>query len=697
LDQDLATSRKSIQGTKFPGKSNGGAEETNAGLEVAVNVFSSKSKGKAHHREHQQADKKKKKKKKQKQKEKLKAKDERALKLKVKSEEEVRREELQKAGVLPSANVLLKGNGKGEVFKEASNEKGSWTKTSEEHSKLHIKGKSLPILDSENTRDRNQNGAVNSDKERKGNEGKEWPIRTVHQYTHDNMSSLDSTIAYLSQPEQVLSHLTTSRLPISPDLGDVPQKHDWTESIKDNGLNADPMNAWSKPSEDWLRNKNRWFGSFSNADQDVTNSRMKPDQWIHIPSVSESAYRETGGSDLLGIHGFSRPVGKDASQDRQPHFSASAGKTVPEEILPRFSASVGKTVPDNRLPHFGASLGKDMPGNKAYTWKASQTNISGWPGLNPKEERRYFSGNSVYGSPNTRWSRFSVESLKHGNLAGNIKTVPELPIDQSKSWNRNGYNIDETSDNWPNFPLEAGTSIQRPIPYSWPKYSDEITNQNSITIGKTDAWSKPSLDPTVFKQQVVSNGWSQMQASHQKPLSAIDTAIAHNTKEASSNKQWPHFAYHRVTSSPQILAQQQKEAQQRASHRSAYIAVSVIAPPGKSKGLSKTQSRTNGSLLTAHNKMNELPTKLFATPFPDKMDQLLAMRSEKQKFPEEDNLLEEQLVDLAVAGQQQQQQQQGSVVPWSHARHLDKIQVFVSFGTLYSFCVLGVNFMRPCL
>jgi hypothetical protein len=148
-----------------------------------------------------------------------------------------------------------------------------------------------------------------------------------------------------------------------------------------------------------------------------------------------------------------------------------------------------------------------------------------------------------------------------------------------------------------------------------------------------------------------------------------------------------------VTSSPQILAQQQKEAQQRARHRSAYIAVSVIAPPGKSKGLNKTQSRTNGSLLPANNEINEPPTDPSVTPLPDKMDELLAMRSDKQKFPEGGDLLEEQLVDLTVAGQQQQR----SPLPWTHARHHDKIQVFVSFGIVYCFCVLGRNLVRPYL
>lgn len=675
MDQDLSTSRESLQGTKSLGKQNSGTEETNAGVGEGVNVL---SKEKAHHRKHQQADKKKKKKK-QKQKGNLKAKDEKAQKLKVKGEEEIRREELQKAGVLLPANVLFKGNDKGKVFKETSNVKGYWTETSKEPSKSHIKGKSMQTLDSENARYKNQNRAMNSDKESKGNEGKEWPIRTVQKYTLDHMSSIDSAIAYLSQREQVLSHLKTNRLPIPTKLSDVPQKYDWPDSLKDNGLQPDPTNTWLKHSADWRRNKNKWFGSLSNPDQDMTHSQRKPDEWTNIPSISESAYRETDRNDLPGIHGFSRSASKDVSENRLPHFRGS----------------IGKNVSENRLPHFGASLGKDIPGNKAYTWGESQTNISSWPGLNPKEERRYYSGNQVYSIPNTGWPRFSVESLKHGNLLGNVKTWPDLPMDQSMSSNKDGYSIDETSDDWPNFPLETGISIQSPVTYSWPKYTDETTNQNSIAIGKINAWSKPSLDPSVFKQrEVTTNTWSHMQPSHQKPLSAIDRAIAHHTKEASSNKQWPHFAYHRVTSSPQILAQQQKEAQQRARHRSAYIAVSVIAPPGKSKGLNKTQSRTSGSVLLTHNEINEPATEPSVTPLPDKMDELLAMRSQKQKFPEGGDLLEEQLVDLAVAGQQQQQR---SAVPWTHTRHLDKIQVFVSFGIVHSFCVLGRNLMRPCL
>jgi hypothetical protein len=652
LDQDLATSRESLQGTKSLGKSNSETEETKAVEWEDVNILSSKSKEKARHRNHQQADKKKKKKK-QKQKGKLKAKDEKAHKFKVKGEKEIRREELQKAGVLLPANVLFKGNEKGKVFKETSKVKGYWTKTSEEPSKSHIKGKSIQTLDSENARDKNQNRAMNSDKESKGNVGKEWPIRTTQEYTLDHMSSIDSAIAYLSQPKQVLSHLKTNKLPIPTKVSDVPQKYDWPDSLKDNGLDPDPTNTWSKHSADWRRNKNKWFGLLSNLDQDMTDSQKKPDEWTDIPSISESAYRETSRNDLPGIHAFSRSVSKD--------------------------------VPENRLPHFGAPLGKDIPANKAYTWRESQTNITSWPGLNPKEERRYYSGDQVYSSSNMGRSRFSVESLKHGNLAGNVKTWPDLQMDQSMSSNKHGYIIDETPDNWTNFPLGMGISIQSPVTYSWPKYTDEIANQNSITIGKINTWSKPSLDPSVFKQrEMATNTWSHMQTSHQKPLSAIDTAIAHHTKEASSSKQWPHFAYHRVTSSPQILAQQQKEAQQRARHRSAYIAVSVIAPPGKSKGLNKTQSRINGSVLPAHNEINEPATEPSVTPLPDKMDELLAMRSEKEKFSEGGDLLEEQLVDLAVAGQQQQQR---SAMPWTHTRHLDKIQVFVSFGILYSFCV----------
>jgi hypothetical protein len=79
------------------------------------------------------------------------------------------------------------------------------------------------------------------------------------------------------------------------------------------------------------------------------------------------------------------------------------------------------------------------------------------------------------------------------------------------------------------------------------------------------------------------------------------------------------------------------------------------------------------------------------------MDELLAMRSNKQKFPEGGDLLEEQLVHLTVAGQHHQQQQQRSPLPWTHARHHDKIQVNVSFGIVYYLCVLSRNHMRPYL
>jgi hypothetical protein len=55
------------------------------------------------------------------------------------------------------------------------------------------------------------------------------------------------------------------------------------------------------------------------------------------------------------------------------------------------------------------------------------------------------------------------------------------------------------------------------------------------------------------------------------------------------------------------------------------------------------------------------------------------MRSEKQKLSGGQDVLEEQLVDMTVAGQQQR-----SAIPWSHARHLDKIQVFIVFGNTCS-------------
>jgi hypothetical protein len=64
------------------------------------------------------------------------------------------------------------------------------------------------------------------------------------------------------------------------------------------------------------------------------------------------------------------------------------------------------------------------------------------------------------------------------------------------------------------------------------------------------------------------------------------------------------------------------------------------------------------------------------------MDQLLAMRSEKQKLTGGEDLLEEHLVDMAEAGQQQR-----STIPWSHARHLDKIQVFIVFRNTCSMSV----------
>jgi hypothetical protein len=660
LDQNLATSRRSLEETEFLGKSNHRAEESAAIVDEAVNVFGNKSKEKMPQRKHQQADKKKKKK--QRQKEKLKTKEEKETpKMKVKGKEEITREELQKAGALPPANAMFKGSAKGKTLsetpKETSKVKSYWTEISEGSPRSKIKGNSLQYLDSADSRDRNQNKLMNSDRESKVDKNKELPIKHVQKERHDHMSSIDSAIAYLSGPEH-LAHLSADKLPSPTKSSKVPGRFDWHQSLKDD-VNVNPVNSWSKPSVDWRNNRYNWFGSFRNSkpDQDLKNSHTKLDEWAKFSSGSESTYRERDRNDLEGM----------------PYFSGSLGK---------------EDLHDSGMPDFSESRDKGIPKDKAYTWNESRISINSWPDMNPKEERRYYSGDPVYNSPNTGWPRFSVESLKHGNLAGNVKTWP--PIDQSMGSNKDGYSLEETSNKWPNLPLETHLSIQSPNTYSRPNYSDDNTNRNSIIANNINAWTKPSLDPSLTKQsEVMTNTWSQIQSSHQKPLSSIDSAIAHHTKEASSSKQWPHFAYHRVTSSPQILAQQQKEAQQRARHRNAYIAVSVIAPPGKNKGLNKTQSRSNDSLLqaseNAQNKVNEPPVKPSVAPLPDKMDQLLSMQSENEEFPDGGNLLEEQLVDMAVAGQQQR-----AVMSWSHARHLDKIQVwlFLSLGTVYSTSVL---------
>jgi hypothetical protein len=640
---------------------------------VGEAVFSNKSKGKTQHRKHQHEDKKKKKKKKQRQKENMKTKEEKeTLKFKVKGKEEIRREELSKAGILSPANVLLKGNEKGDipkVSKETSKVKSYLGKISEDPPRSEIKGNSLKYLDSANTRDRNKNKSFDSNRTPTENG---WLSRQAQNDRNGHMSSIDSAIAYLSSSEQPLAHLNTNKLPAPAKSNKVPDRYDWRESLKDDGTDLYRINSWPKPSVNWHRNSNNWYGSFSNSKphQDMENSYRRPDEWARILSGSKSAYRETDRNDFAGIPGFSASLGKDVPESKISGFSASLGKDVHESRIPDFSRYLGKNVPESRMADFSSSRGKDVPESKARTWKESRTKFN-WSGLNPKEERRYYSGDRVYNSPNTAWPRFSVESLKHGNLAGNFKAWPDIPLDQSMGWNENGNNLDETSDNWPNF------SITNPPTYTWPNISDYNANHNSIVDGKTSAWSKPSLDLAISKErEVMTNTWSESHSSHQKPVSAIDTAIAHHTKEASSSKQWPHFAYHRVTSSPQILAQQQKEAQQRARHRNAYIAVSVIAPPGKWKGLNKTQSRTNSSQLqapeNARNNISGPPAKPSAAPLPDKMDQLLEMRSGKQKFPDGGDLLEEELVDMAVMGQQERVD-----MPWNHARHLDKMQVFI--------------------
>ena len=615
-----------------------------AGEGEAVRVFSNKNKEKMQHRKYQQAEKKKKKTK-QKQKENLKETEEtEVLTFKEKSKEEIRREELEKAGVLPPANPVFKDN-----------EKGKMSKVSKEISHSKIKDNSLPSLNSANIRDRNQHNEMNFDKETK-EISKEWSIVQAQKANSDHVSSIDSAIAYLSEPKQARTHLNNKKLPTPTKSSHVHEQYNRSQSLKDIIKSINRTHTLSNPSVDRPHNRNKFYGSVSNSESDqVISSRIKSDDWIKTPSGLGNIYEHTHRKNIVGT--------------------------------PSFSGSLGKSTPGNRMPAFRNSLDKGMPENKANSWKELQTGINRWSVLNPKAERRYYGDDLVYNSPNKGWPRFSVESLKHGNLAGNVKTWPELPVYQGMDSNKEGYVIDETSENWPNFPLGTHISMPNPYAYNWPKYSDDNTSQNSITSGKISAWSKSSLNPFMSKEtEVNTNTWSHITHPHQRPVSPIDTTSAHHTKEASSSKQWPHFAYHRVTSSPQILAQQQKEAQQRARHRNAYIAVSVIAPPGKSKGLNKTQNKTNSSLLQtpqkSWNKVNQPPTKPPATPLPDKMDQLLAMRSGKQKFSGGEDVLEEQLVDMAVAGQQQR-----SAIPWSHARHLDKIQVFIIFRNMCSMSV----------
>jgi hypothetical protein len=664
LDHDLVTSRKSLLEAKSLGKSKSEDEKKSAGEEEAVHLFSNKNKEKMQQRKYQQAEKKKKKKK-QKQKEKVKATDEKeAPDFKVKSKAEIRREELEKAGVLSPTNVVSNGN-----------EQEKMSNVSKEINNSKIKDDSLPPLKSADILERNQKNETNFDKEAK-EIGREWSIMQAQKANSNYMSSIDSAVAYLSEPEQALAYLNNNKLPSPTKSSNVRDKYGWSESLKDTATDTNRTYTWSNRSADGRRNTNKLYGSFSNSesDQKVVTSHIKSNDWIKSASRLENTY---------GVKDSKHPGGMRS-------FVGSLGKSMHENRLPHFRDFLDKAISKNRRPAFGGSLDKYVSENKAHSWKKLQPGVNRWSGLNPREERRYYSGDPVYNSPNQGWPRFSVESLKHGNLAENVKTWPNLPIDQSMDSNKESYSIDETSDTWPNFHLGIHTSMQNPYAYNWPKYTDS-TSQNSITSSKISAWSKPSLDPSMPKEtKVNTNTWSHVKHPHQKPVSAIDTTLAHHTKDASSSKQWPHFAYHRVTSSPEILAQQQKEAQQRARHRNAYIAVSVIAPPGKSKGLNKTQNKNNGSLLQtpekAWNKVNEPPTEPPATPLPDKIDQLLAMRSEKEKFPDGEDLLEEQLVDMAVAGQQQH-----SAMPWSHARHLDKIQVL----SLQK-CVWYICFRQKC-
>ncbi|PSN35053.1 hypothetical protein C0J52_24065, partial [Blattella germanica] len=644
LDQDLVSSRKSLEEVKSLQKSSHRTEKKKDG-EDAINALSNKTEVTKEHRKHQQGEKKKKKKKKQRQKEKLKNKAEKEkAKLKGKGKEEIRREELEKAGVLPPTNLLFKGKEKGKTSKgsiETSKTKSYWTKSSsssKDSTHTKIKGNSLPFVDLGKNSNVNQKEILAPAVEPKEIKYVELGNNNSNRKeANDRMSSIDSAIAYLSEPTQSLDDIN-NKLPDENKNNKYRHPSNW---MKMDDIDNRIDDSWPS-NEDILsnnNNKNKWYGT-------VRNTKLNKD--INIPKGNQNIWdKQLTGSGISKFREFAR---NDLIGSSQYNVQDKDGAT--------------------------------------YSWKNSGTNFNNWPDAsktNPKEERRYFSGEPVYNSPNTGWPQYSVESLKHGNLAGNVKTWPDMPIDQSLGSNKDYNTLDRTPD-WPNLPL--GTSVSKTKGasiYTWPNYSDNNTKQNSIITGKINSWSKPNLESEEAKQrEILANTWSQM-PQQQKP-SVIDSAIAHHSKEPANNKQWPHFAYHRVTSSPQILAQQQKEAQQRARHRNAYIAVSVIAPPGKNKVLNKSQNKNNSiaaaSSLSSKNKTNDSPVKPSVSPLPDKMDQLLTMRSEDKKFPDGD-MLEEQLVDMVVAGEQQRYGEQGRI-PWSHARHLDKIQDGGLKGSYYN-------------
>nr|CAD7442630.1 unnamed protein product [Timema bartmani] len=257
-----------------------------------------------------------------------------------------------------------------------------------------------------------------------------------------------------------------------------------------------------------------------------------------------------------------------------------------------------------------------------------------------------------------RWPEFSLESLKHGNLLEHHhKPWPVSPENQNSDPDTN-----RVTNFWPNLAMDLSPSYSNDRATEnkgWPNlYMGDGRSNHIDPAGDTKSWAKSlSMEDT---RGVPSNPWPH--ETRDKPMSALDSAIARHssatagTKDTNTtNRQWPHFTYHRVTSSPQMLA-----AAQRARHRNAYIAVSVVPPQGASKNKSQVIGTGGGpSEIKVNSTGGGQPQR---APLLDKMDELLAARRDP---------LEEELIDVAAGVKGDSSFQE---IPWSHARHLDKIQ-----------------------
>ncbi|XP_068085212.1 myb-like protein X [Anabrus simplex] len=317
---------------------------------------------------------------------------------------------------------------------------------------------------------------------------------------------------------------------------------------------------------------------------------------------------------------------------------------------------VRNTDDPNSHPNSSKNAGLKLTSSKEtrITYPPWQTLSSNNYRMPSKEERSnakppYYSDISSYDRPRDEWPHLSLESIKHGgNTDKQWSAISNMVNQQQKQHSKddNEATANKIMNNWPKFPPDMSSQKENSVDGdNWPNFQAEHSEK--------DDWTKSSLESALSNH--ISSTWPQKEGS------------GHRT---GGSRQWPHFAYHRVTSSPQVLAQQ------RARHRNAYIAVSVVAPPGKPKTLHKSVPASAGSSTNISSSENGTGSSTVSSdrstskgedrpsqPLPDKIDQLLAMRSEQRAI----DPLEEQLIDAAAATSR------GSL-PWSHARHLDRIQ-----------------------